>query len=92
MKLGRCEHNARVRESLNHESASESHYGDCRYERPDVTLEIIKALALGLRHKDTQGRFGRHPHYAKIFAATNNRSTAGVFNREQRTGFWQKVP
>ncbi len=31
----------------------ESHYGDCRYERPDVTPEIIKALALGLRHKHT---------------------------------------
>lgn len=70
---------------------SESHYGDCRYERPDVTPEIIKALALGLRHKHTQGRFGRHPHYAKVFAAVSNRSTAGVFNREQRTGFWEKV-
>jgi len=70
---------------------SESHYGDCRYERPDVTRELIKALALGLRHKYTQGRFGRHPHYAKIFAATNNRSAAGVFDREQRTGFWEKV-
>ncbi|KAI3594366.1 hypothetical protein D9X30_0598 [Cupriavidus sp. U2] len=70
---------------------SESHYGDSRYERPDVTPEIIKALALGLRHKHTQGRFGRHPHYAKIFAATNNRSTAGVFNREQRACFWETV-
>jgi len=57
---------------------SESHYGDCRYERPDVTPEIIKPLALGLRQKQTQGRFGRHPHYAKIFAATNNRSMAGA--------------
>lgn len=70
---------------------SESVYGDSRYERPDVTAELINALAIGLRHPYTQGKVARHPHYAKIFAAINNRSAAGVFNREQRTGFWEKV-
>lgn len=70
---------------------SESHYGDSRYERPDVTPELIKALALGLGHKRAQGKFGRHPHYAKIFASLNNCSTAGIFNREQRRDFWEKV-
>ncbi|USU18844.1 hypothetical protein [Paraburkholderia fungorum] len=70
---------------------SESHYGDSRYERPDVTPELIKALALGLVHKQAQGKFDRHPHYAKIFAALNNRSTAGLFDRDQRSNFWEKV-
>lgn len=70
---------------------SESHYGGSRYERPDVTPELIKALALGLKHKQAQGKFDLHPHYAKIFASLNNRSTAGLFNREQRTEFWEKV-
>jgi hypothetical protein len=45
---------------------SESHYGSSKYERRDVTPEIVKALALGLTHPHTQGKFGRHPHYAKI--------------------------
>jgi hypothetical protein len=70
---------------------SESFYGDSRYERPDVTAEVIKALALGLRNTHTQGKVARHPHYAKIFAAMNNRPTAGVFNRAKRAGFWDKV-
>jgi hypothetical protein len=70
---------------------AESHYGDSRYERPDVTPELIKALALGLEHKQAQGKFDLHPHYAKIFASLNNRSTAGLFNREQRREFWEKI-
>lgn len=70
---------------------SESVYGDSRYERPDVTAELIKALALGLRNEHTHGKVARHPHYAKIFASMNNRSAAGVFNREQRTDFWSRV-
>ncbi|MFM0627763.1 response regulator transcription factor [Paraburkholderia xenovorans] len=70
---------------------SESHYGNSKYERPDVTPEIVKALALGLTHPHTQGKFGRHPHYAKIFAATNIRSSAGIFRRKERTAFWEKV-
>jgi len=70
---------------------SESFYGDCRYERPDVAAELIKALALGLRNQHTRGKVARHLHYAKIFASMNNRRTAGVFNREQRTDFWSRV-
>jgi hypothetical protein len=70
---------------------SESHYGNSKYERPNVTPEIVKALALGLIHPHSRGKFGRHPHYAKIFAATNNRSSAGIFRRMERSAFWENV-
>lgn len=70
---------------------SESVHGDSRYERPDVTAELIKALALGLRNEHTRGKVALHPHYAKIFASMNNRTAAGGFNREQRRDFWSRV-
>jgi len=62
---------------------SESHYGNSKYERPDVTPEIVKALALGLTHPHTQGKFGRHPHYAMIFAVTNTHARAATLAHPQ---------
>jgi hypothetical protein len=69
----------------------ESHYGDKRYERPTVTPEIVKALALGETHPNALQKLPKHRHFAKILAAVNNVSRSGLFSTNQRREFWSRV-
>jgi hypothetical protein len=67
----------------------ESHYGDKKHERPTVTPEIIKALALGEKHPRATGKLRRHPHFTKIMSALMN--VRQSFTREQKRQFWNSV-
>ena len=67
----------------------ESHYGKKLHERPTVTSEIVKALALGERHSRATARLSRHPHFAKIMAALT--STRSSFSLAQKEKFWGSV-
>lgn len=67
----------------------ESHYGAKQHERPTVTPEIIKALALGERHPQATGKLRRHPHFTKIMSAVQNVRQA--FTRAQKRDFWNSV-
>jgi hypothetical protein len=70
---------------------AESHYGVKRGERPTVTPEIIKALALSRKHPRAREKLGRHPHFAKIVTATSNRLSAAGFRAKHRIDFWGRV-
>jgi hypothetical protein len=67
----------------------ESHYGAKLHERPTVTPEIVKALALGERHLRATARLPRHPHFAKIMAALTN--VRNRFSLAQKETFWGSV-
>ncbi|WP_095168657.1 hypothetical protein [Pseudomonas sp. Irchel 3H3] len=67
----------------------ESHYGAKQHERPTVTPEIIKALALGQRHPKATGKLRRHPHFTKIMTAVQNVRQA--FTGAQKADFWSSV-
>lgn len=41
----------------------ESHYGGKQHERPTVTPEIVKALALGDKYPRATKKLRRHPHF-----------------------------
>lgn len=69
----------------------ESHYGPKLYERPTVTPEIIKALALGERHTRSTYKMKRHPHFAKIMCSVKGLETSRGFTRVIRNGFWSQV-
>lgn len=67
----------------------ESHYGGKQHERPTVTPEIVKALALGERHPRATGKLRRHMHFTKIMAAVQN--VRQCFSDTQRREFWNSV-
>lgn len=67
----------------------ESHYGDKTHERPTVTPEIVKALALGERHPQATGKLRRHPHFTKIMCAVKN--VRKSFSSAQKREFWNSV-
>lgn len=67
----------------------ESHYGAKHHERPTVTPEIVKALALGEKHPKAAGKLRRHPHFAKIMAAVNGAKQD--FAYPSRRDFWSRV-
>lgn len=67
----------------------ESHYGKLQHERPTVTHEIIKALALGERHPQAIKKLRKHPHFAKIMNAIVGVRRA--YSREEKRAFWDSV-
>jgi len=69
----------------------ESHYGRKRYERPTVTPEVIKALALNHKHPLARSKPGRHPHFAKIMTAVHNERSSDRFDNAHRADFWDRV-
>jgi len=67
----------------------ESHYAENNHERPTVTPEIVKALALGERHPLATKRLRQHPHFTKIMrAVTSSRRPA---TRAEKADFWGRV-
>lgn len=70
---------------------AESHYGRKHGERPTVTPEIIKALALSRKHPRATKKLRRHSHFAKIMTATSNRHSAAGFRGVHRVEFWERV-
>ncbi|WP_344676346.1 hypothetical protein [Paraburkholderia graminis] len=70
---------------------AESHYGGKHGERPTVTPEIVKALALGRKHPRATKKLKRHSHFAKIMTATSNRCSAAGFRGIHRVDFWERV-
>lgn len=69
----------------------ESHYGSTQYERPMVTAEIIKALALGQKHPLAAKRLRRHPHFTKIMTSIVHASHSISPAPLERRAFWSKV-
>lgn len=69
----------------------ESHYGGKQHERPTVTPELVKALALGEKHPRASKKLGRHPHFAKIMAAIKNVKRSRDISSAQRQEFWNGV-
>lgn len=67
----------------------ESHYGGKQHERPTVTPEIVKALALGERHPRATGKLSRHKHFTLIMSAVQN--VRKRFSDTQRREFWNRV-
>lgn len=67
----------------------ESHYGSRENERPLVTSEIIKALALGEKNPLANRRLKRHPHFSKIMNSIINKR--GYRSRLEREEFWNSV-
>ena len=67
----------------------ESHYGGKQHERPTVTSEIIKALALGEKHPRATGKLKRHMHFTKIMSAILN--VRQGFTGAQRREFWNSI-
>ena len=67
----------------------ESHYGSKQHERPTVTTEIIKALALGESHPRATRKLRRHMHFTKIMSAVQNIRQG--FSYTQRREFWNSV-
>lgn len=67
----------------------ESHYGGKQYERPTVTPEIIKALALGEKHPRATSKLRRHMHFTKIMSAIQD--VRQSFSYKQRREFWSSV-
>lgn len=67
----------------------ESHYGDKQHERPTVTSEIVKALALGERHPLATDKLSRHKHFTLIMSAVQN--VRKRFSDSQRREFWNSV-
>jgi hypothetical protein len=67
----------------------ESHYGARENERPLVTSEIIKALALGEKNPLANNRIKKHPHFAKIMNSILNKR--GTQPRSEKEKFWSSV-
>lgn len=67
----------------------ESHYGGKQHERPTVTPEIIKALALGERHPRATSKLRRHMHFAKIMSSIHG--VRQGFTCMQRREFWNSI-
>lgn len=67
----------------------ESHYGEKQHERPTVTPEIVKALALGERHPRATRKLPRHKHFTLIMSAVLN--VRQRFSDTQRRDFWNRV-
>ncbi len=67
----------------------ESHYGQKEHERPTVTPEIIKALALGQAHPLATAKPGKHAHFTKIRTAVTKARPDGASLDTQ--GFWQCI-
>ena len=67
----------------------ESHYAGKQHERPTVTPEIVKALALGERHPRATGKLPRHKHFTLIMSAVQN--VRQRFSNTQRREFWNSV-
>lgn len=67
----------------------ESHYGAKKHERPTVTPEILKALALGEMHPLATKRLRRHPHFTKIMRAVTD--TRQRTTRSEKADFWSRV-
>lgn len=67
----------------------ESHYGNKEHERPTVTPEIIKALALRQVHPQATRKLRKHAHFAKIRTAVT-KAKPGVASLD-RQAFWESV-
>ncbi|MFJ4348738.1 hypothetical protein [Pseudomonas sp. NPDC089401] len=67
----------------------ESHYGSKEHERPTVTAEIIKALALRQVHPQATGKLRKHAHFAKIRTAVSKAKPGGASLGRQ--AFWDTV-
>jgi hypothetical protein len=67
----------------------ESHYGAKKNERPSVTPEIVKALALEEQHPLATRKLRRHPHFTKIMTAVMN--VKRRFDRAEKREFWNRV-
>lgn len=67
----------------------ESHYGAKEQERPTVTPEVLKALALGQKHPQATAKLRQHAHFTKIMASILN--TTKHFSRTDRYEFWHSV-
>ena len=67
----------------------ESHYGAKENERPTVTPEIVKALALGQKHPQATAKLRRHPHFTKIMASILN--TRKRFSKSDKSEFWHSI-
>ncbi|KWU26338.1 hypothetical protein [Burkholderia cenocepacia] len=70
---------------------AESHYGRKHSERPRITSEIVKALAMGGKHPRASRRIGWHAHYAKMLTAMHDRTSAAGFGASLRITFWEQV-
>lgn len=67
----------------------ESHYGTKAHERPTVTPEVLKALALGQKHPQATARLRLHPHFSKIMVSILN--SRKHFSKIDRSEFWHSV-
>lgn len=67
----------------------ESHYGAKEHERPTVTPEVLKALALGQKHPLATAKLRQHAHFTKIMTSILN--TRKHFSKAERREFWNGV-
>ncbi|MBN6776651.1 hypothetical protein JRG42_24665 [Pseudomonas granadensis] len=67
----------------------ESHYGAKVHERPTVTPEILKALALGQKHPKATARLRRHAHFTKIMASILSARTHP--SKVNSSEFWHSI-
>ncbi|MDH4870298.1 hypothetical protein [Pseudomonas sp. BN515] len=67
----------------------ESHYGAKEHERPTVTPEVLKALALGQKHPHATAKLRRHAHFTKIMASILN--ARKHFSKTDRSEFWHSI-
>lgn len=67
----------------------ESHYGSKQHERPSVTPEIIRALALGQVHPQATRKLRKHAHFSKIRAAVMGAKPGSASLGRQ--AFWERV-
>lgn len=67
----------------------ESHYGAKEHERPTVTSEVLKALALDQKHPQATAKLRQHAHFTKIMASILNVRTH--FSKADRNEFWDSI-
>lgn len=67
----------------------ESHYGAKEHERPTVTPEVLKALALGQKHPQATAKLRQHAHFTKIMASILN--ARKHFSKTERSDFWHSI-
>jgi hypothetical protein len=67
----------------------ESHYGAKEHERPTVTPEVLKALALGQKHPQATAKLRKHAHFTKIMASILN--ARKHFSSADRSDFWHSI-
>jgi hypothetical protein len=67
----------------------ESHYGAKEHERPTVTPEVLKALALGQKHPQATAKLRKHAHFTKIMASILN--ARKHFSKVDRSEFWHCI-